>query len=187
MRRSRCVTAGAGLLLALLLTACNDTDGVDATAGPVASPPASTPAVTQPSPAPSEGSAEEQAVLAQYRKFFEIQEGLHLTAPNERAAVWAQVATEPSYTRTLGGIAAADAAGETFFGERTIDPAIESIEGSTATVRDCQDTSRRGRMNKATGVKVVIGRPNAPVIITMLRGPDGIWRVSEADYRSDTC
>ena len=187
MRRSRSVTAGAGLLLALLLTACNDTDGVDATDGPVASPSASTPAVTQPSPAPSEGSAEEQAVLAQYRKFFELAPRLHLTPPNDRAVAWAKVATDPSYTRTLGGIAAADSAGETFFGQYVIDPVVLMVKGSRATVRDCQDTSQLGRKKAATGEKVTVGQTNALAVVTMLHGPDGAWRVSEVAYRNEPC
>lgn len=188
MRGSRWAGGGAALALALSLAACSGSNGVDATEGPSTSPETSSSAspAAQPSPTPS-GSEEEQAILAQYRNFFELAPRLHLTPPNDRAAAWAEVATDPSYTRTLGGVAAADAAGETFFGEYVINPVVITVDGSRATIRDCQDTSQLGRAKVATGEKVTVGRANSLAVITMVKGPDGTWRVSEAEYRDEPC
>lgn len=159
---------------------------LDLSTPPVASPAPATPsAVAAPPQTPLE--AEGPAILAQYNRFFQTVTPLSLAPASERAAMWAQVATGASYDRTLSGLATADANGEVAFGQITVNPVLASVEGRTAIVRDCQDTSPTGRMKKATGEKVTVGRPNSPAVVTMLKGDDDVWRVSAAEYLGGTC
>ncbi len=155
----------------------------------LSAPPATAPATSDGDPAPAAAvpaqsaiEVEGPAILAQFAKFWTTVDSLGQVPANERAAVWGQVATGRSYDRTLMGTATADAAGEAFYGQTKIDPTILSVEDGVAQIRSCQDSSQTGRMKKATGEKVTVGRANEVLLATMMLGTDGIWRVSEATY-----
>jgi len=70
-----------------------------------------------------------------------------------------------------------------YYGQDTVRPEITMVNGLTATLRDCQDTSGHGRLKVATGKKVTLGLKNDLAIVTMKRGPDGVWRVSTVEYK----
>lgn len=193
MRRRRHRRSAAALSLALggalLLSGCqnNRTDVTSPAPSPLAT-------ASQGAPSPDVTVAttpvaptEEQAILEQYRKFFAIQTALMQAPAAERPQMFAAVATDPSYSRTLTGMEAADAAGETTYGEIRLNPVVVSIADRTAKVRDCQDTSGAGRLVKETGSKVTVGRTGALALATMVRGDDDIWRVSRVDYQPSVC
>lgn len=81
-------------------------------------------------------------------------------------------------------MAAAEAFGEVGYGSHVLQPQVVKVSGAAATVRDCQDSSRTGRMKIATGEKVTVGVKNVLVTVGMKLGADGVWRVSTADYDS---
>ena len=58
------------------------------------------------------------------------------------------------------------------------------IEGEHAVVRDCQDTSRAGRLD-AAGVTTA-GVPRNPVTARLEHTPDG-WRVTAVSYPGGAC
>ena len=189
-RHPRSASACIGLTAALLLSAgCqgDQTNALDLTPSPGPIPSTSgTSADTTVTPTAAAVS-EEEAILEQYRKFFAIQTALIQAPAAERPQMFAAVATDPSYSRTLTGMEAADAAGETTYGEIKVNPVVVSIVDGTAKVRDCQDTSGAGRLVKKTGSKVTVGRTGALALATMVRGDDDIWRVSRVDYQSSVC
>jgi hypothetical protein len=175
------VLAGAGFLY--MATRDDPPAQLDLTVpstAPSAPPAAASTAPVTPTLSPAE--AEKQAILAQYQRFFQIPTPLSLAPAADRPAMFAQVAVDPSYSRTIGALAEADLRGEQFFGEVEINPVIVSVEGGTATIRDCQDTSQSGRVKTSDGTKVRVGRKDSLVDVTMLQGSDGVWRVSRADY-----
>ena len=188
-RQLHCAALSAGLGTALLMTAgcqSGQATSLNRSPSPARTESPKDSASSAPIPSPPAAS-KEQAILAQYRKFFELQTPLIQAPAAQRPAIFAEVAVDPSYSRTLEGVAAAEAAGETFYGELTLNPVIVSVDDRTARLRDCQDASRTGRMKKATGTKVTVGRKADQLLATMVRGDDGVWRMSHAQYQAEPC
>lgn len=152
---------------------------------PSAPPAAASTAPVTPTLSPAE--AEKQAILAQYQRFFQILTPLSLASPANRPAMFGQVAVDPSFSRTIGGLAEADLRGEEFYGDIVTNPEVVSVDGGTATIRDCQDASSHGRQKTDGGGKVTVGGKGDLATVTMLRGTDGIWRVSQVSYADKDC
>lgn len=192
------LTKSAGVVLtgALLLTACGGDSGVDAQGPatppspsaapiPIGSPPSSattSPAATPPASASAAPADDSAAILAQYRAFFDSLTPLSMTEPVARAAAMKRLAVDPALARVLGGMASSEQVGEVGYGTPVLRPKIDKIEGDTATILDCQDTSGNGRLAKATGKVVTVGRKNDYAQVTVQRGPDGVWRVATVAY-----
>ncbi len=176
--------------VAFAVTRGDTSSDLDLSAPPATSsaPSDADPAPTAVAPTQSALEAESPAILAQFTRNWATFDRLTDVPANERAAVWGQVATGRSYDLALSATATADAAGEVFYGETRINPTVLSVEGGVAKIRSCQDESQTGRMKKATGEKVVVGRADAVLVATMVRGDDGVWRVSEATYpKGESC
>jgi hypothetical protein len=142
------------------------------------------PSTAPSAPAPaslSAAEAEKQAILVQYQRFFQVGDSLDQVPAAERPALFAQVAVDPSYSRTLSGVAETELRGEVGYGEIVTSPEIVSVADGTAIIRDCQDSTGSG-LQKTDGTKVTRGVKDDLVTVTMLRGADGVWRVSRADY-----
>ncbi len=170
--------AAAVFVAFLTLTGCSG-NGVK-----VQSLPTPTASVTSPAATPTAtGLAEEQQILAQYSAFFAALTPASKATPAGRLEMLRLVATDPSLTRTLGGIAAAAAAGEMLYGRDVLRPEVISVVGTTATLRDCQDTSGFGRVKVATGKRVTVGVKNTLATVVMKRGTDGVWRVSTVENK----
>lgn len=174
-RRGTTAAVLAGLLS---LTGCSG-NGVQ-----VQSPPIPTASVTSPVATPAAtGFPEEPQILAQYRGFYAALTPASKVTPAERLEMLRKFATDPSLTRTLGGLAAATAAGEVLYGRDVLRPDVVNVVGTTATIRDCQDTSGFGRVKVSTGKKVTVGVKNTLAIVVMKRGTDGVWRVSTVENK----
>ena len=89
-----------------------------------------------------------------------------------------KVAAEPELSTVLGGMAASQHMGEVGYGSEIIRPQITGVASTTAMLRDCQDTSKVGRLKVATGKKVTVGYRDDLAIVTMKRAVDGVWRVA---------
>ena len=180
----------AALLVALALTSCSKDSGVDASGGPLPSAtsaatarPSSSasprPQTTPTSPSsPTISVLTTSAILTQYRAFFATLTPASRASPSDRFAMMQKVAVEPALTRILGGIAAIRRNGQVGYGEDVIRPRVAKVDGASATVTDCQDTSGFGRLEVATGKKVTVGVKNTLATVNMQRGVDGAWRVS---------
>jgi lambda repressor-like predicted transcriptional regulator len=172
----RRIVVAAVLAAGATLAACSQDSGVHVQTLPTATP---TVAVSSsPTPFP-----EETQILAQYRAFFAVLTPASKAKPAVRLAMLKTYATEPSLTRTLGGLAAAAAAGEVLYGQDILRPELVNVVGIVATIRDCQDTSGVGRLKVATGKKVTVGVMNTLATVVMKRGNDGVWRVSTVENK----
>lgn len=180
----------AALLVALALTGCARGSGVDTAGGPLpsatstATPSVSSsasprPQTTSTSPSsPPISALTTSAILTQYRAFFATLTPASKASPAGRFAMMQKVAVEPALTRVLGGIAAIRRNGQVGYGADVIRPRVAKVDGASATVTDCQDTSGFGRVEVATGKKVTVGVKNTLATVNMQRGVDGAWRVS---------
>lgn len=141
---------------------------------------------TTATPAPTVAS-DEAAVLAAYREFFARQTEISMASKEQRRALLEPFTVDPALERVLRGMFAAEELGEVGYGEPVVNPTVQSVDGDTATVTDCQDTSKTGRMKRGTGKVTTRGLKRDNVSTTMLRGEDGVWRVSGVDYVEKSC
>lgn len=128
-------------------------------------------------------TAEEQAVLDAYQAFYA---GLTqaYADPVHSQDYLAPVATGAQFEFSNGGIKANLLAGEETVGEAVLEPEVASIEGETAVVHDCQDTTAVIRRKIGTTDPLVIGRdPDSAE--TTLQMVDGVWKVADSVYQTD--
>lgn len=189
-RVARAASASAALAAVLVAAGCSSSSGVDAQ-GPVTPAPsryapptaeASATAAPSASSTTSSTTAEKSAILSQYKAFFASLTPLSKVEANTRYKAMRKLATDPELTRVMGGMAASTKAGEVGYGDITVRPEITAMNGSTAEIKDCQDTSTHGRKKASTGQKITVGRKNDLAKVTMKRGDDGIWRVAAVEY-----
>lgn len=121
-------------------------------------------------------------MLDQYRRFFSSLTPLSTMTYKARFTAMQKLAVDPELTQVMGGLAAAEHAGEVFYGAPVVRPEVLSVSGNTAVLSDCQDTSGNGRMNMMSKNKVTVGRVDDLAKVTMQRGSDGVWRVKAVEY-----
>lgn len=202
--RSR-VAIPAALVAGLLLAACGGkADGLDLatpapevsrSAAPVAQSPTPVPTPVSPTPTPTTPLAstapadtEKQKVLADYAAYYRALRPLAEKPAQERPAALAAVAVDPLYSTILTEYANRDRAGKIAYGETILHPEVALLGAADAAIRDCQDSSHTGLMNKATGEKLTVGVPAFLRLSQMKRGTDGTWRVTTVDaYPKATC
>lgn len=176
-RAPRCVAVAVAMVLAGA-AACSSDGGVD-TEEPVSVGATATATPTLVS--------DEVAILAAYREFFARQTEISMAAKEQRRMLLEPFTTDPALERVLRGMFAAEEIGEVGYGEPVVNPSVQSVDGDTAKVTDCQDTSKTGRKKRSTGKVTTRGLNRDNVSTTMLRGEDGVWRVSAVDYVDKTC
>ncbi len=132
---------------------------------------------------PAETATPEAAVLDAYRAFYAAVDEAQADPPNSQDYL-APVATGVQFETTNGAIKAAFVAGEEDVGSPVLNPVVDSIDGDTAVVHDCQDTSAVQSRDRATGEVLTIGSSpdSATTILTRI---DGVWLVSATDFPDD--
>jgi hypothetical protein len=171
--------SGLAAVLVLTVAACaskSSADGLDLRT-PSASPSAASRTVS-PAPTPS---TEKEKILAQYRRFWATLTPASVTAGSHRLQMLRAVSTEPSLSRTAGGMHTADAIGEVGYGVPQTHPQITKVAGEEAWLRDCLDASNVGRVKVTTGRKTTRGTTHDLAVVSMRRGDDNVWRVSTVD------
>ncbi len=183
VRGARSATRAAGIVLvAIGVAACGSGGGVK-TESPVA---VSATVSATPTSTPTAGT-DEAAILVAYREFFARQTEISMAPKEQRRVLLEPFTADPTLERVLRGMFAADEIGEVGYGEPVVDPQVTKVAGDTATVTDCQDTSKTGRKKRSTGKVTTRGLDRDNVSTTMLRGGDGAWRVSAVDYLDEPC
>lgn len=145
------------------------------------------PSTVTSTPSPSPTASQNDAILAAYRAFFARQTDISLAGRDDRRALLEPIATDPALSRVLRGMFAADEIGEVGYGEAVVNPTVTKVDGDSATITDCQDTSKSGRMKRAGGKITTRGTSEAKVEATAKRGPDDQWRIATVDYQDATC
>jgi hypothetical protein len=179
-QRRALLTIAASAAVVVGLAGCGD-DGTKARASE--QPPS---AVTSVSPSPT---PDEQALLlAQYRKFWSSLTPVSRLPASARQAVLADLAVDPALKSVLHGMNEADAKHQVLYGANVPRPVVRiNPDATTALVDDCQDSSRAGVMDKATGKRVTVGVPRNHVSVTMKKSTGALWKVSYVDYSKLPC
>jgi hypothetical protein len=143
------------------------------------------PTTTAPIATTSTLPADQAAVAAAWRHYWDIYiaVGGEMHLPDARLA---QVATGQEL-RTLGGAFLASASeGEVFRGTIDLDAKVLSVEGSTATLRDCYLSHILGydaKSNQPRGPES--GQRRLVTVTLVLDG--GVWKVSGIRHEGDGC
>lgn len=147
-----------------------------------------TPASATPSAeATTAAEAERAAVDAAYRRFWAVSWDVDKQDPARWRPVLASVSVDPVLTRLYAGTKAQQQGGIRLYGEVVPRPTVGRIAGGRAEVRDCQDASGAGQADARTGARKTVGVARTPVAASLVRGSDGVWRVSEVRYPGGRC
>lgn len=172
---------GAALLVSasIALAGCNDSangDGLDleTTTSPSPSTTSTSPTET------ATASAGEQAVLDAYEAFYAALAQAY-GDPQKSQDYLEPVATGAQFEQTNGAIKANFLAGEETVGSPVLNPVVESIDGTTAVVHDCQDTSGVQTQKIEGGQVLEVGR-NPSSVQTTLQNVEGTWKVAATEY-----
>jgi hypothetical protein len=177
--------AVVGLAVTLLLTAgCKGNDAASLEQ-PDARPSATTSTETAPTSAATQSAVD--GVLAQYRGFWSVVVPVADAPRDRRKKMLEPYSVDPALSRILRGVVAAETYGRSSYGEYVLRPDPPTIKGATATVRDCQDSSGVGLRDRKTGKRLTRGRSHDPVVTTLRRGADGVWRVATVEYLDGSC
>lgn len=179
-RRCRGLRAAACVLTLVTVAGCSSDGGV-ATEPPIAADAGPSPTAT------ASATSDETEILAAYREFFARQTEISLAPKEQRRVLLEPFTTDPALNRVLRGMFAADEIGEVGYGEPVVNPTVKEIDGDTATITDCQDTSMAGRKNRSNGKITTRGTAEARAEVTAERGDDGRWRIATVDYQDDQC
>ncbi|WP_143086496.1 hypothetical protein [Amycolatopsis saalfeldensis] len=167
---------------ALLLAGCGGDDPA----------PASPPSRSAPSPVPSapnpSGQDQKQAVEAAYTQFWPRS----LAIPGTPESAWrnamAELAVDPQLSITLDAMSRNKQAGVKPYGDVTTRISRVELDGDHATLNDCQDGSRSGQADAATGDRKTVGTSQIPIRAHLVRDvADGRWKVSQLEYPGGPC
>lgn len=133
-------------------------------------------------------SADRVAAEAQWTKYWEIYAALPHTPEDQWDSLLAPVAVESMINAAKDDARSIrDEGNDTYgmVGHRFT--WTKPIGGSdTAVLQDCNDSSQAGAYETATGNKITVGVPRQNTMGTLVRGADGVWRVSAAYIVKDT-
>ena len=156
--------------------------GLDASNAPSSTRPATTS-----SPAADAEAADRTAAEAQWIKSWDVYLAMAATPAAERDALASTVTIDPAKSKMLTDAQEFDKQGLQTYGQighRISWP--QAINGAdTALIDDCQDRSNSGSLEASTGNKVTVGVAGLHYQGQLVRGDDGIWRVSQSYFLKD--
>jgi hypothetical protein len=186
MNRRPVVVCGAMVVLVLTGACTSDPrEGLDLQTPPAASTPTAQEPGESPTPSPSPTetvSAQEQEILDQYRGFYKALDQAR-REPERASEILAPYAAGEQLEQASSSILGAAMAGQEPYGEVVLHPEVARIDGDTAVVEDCQDTSGSGLTQN--GRPVTVGYEEDSVLTTLIRGEDNQWRVVATEYPDD--
>jgi hypothetical protein len=128
------------------------------------------------------------AVEGAYQRFWTVSWRIDGQPPERWRSVLAAVATEPVLTRLVERTGLQVRDGITRYGRVIPHVTAVSIDAAgRATVRDCQDAHAAGQADRRTGGRKTVGVARSPVVGTLVRGSDGLWRVADIRYIGGGC
>lgn len=173
-------------LIAVAATSFATVSACHSTAAPQV-PPSSPSSVVPTATATTPARDERAAVEADYRRFWSVSWNVDKQPPARWRPVLAGVSVDPVLTRLLAGTKAQREAGIRLYGQVVARPAVTRIAQGRAEIKDCQDASNAGQADAASGKRRTVGVARTPVTAFLVRGSDGVWRVSDVRYPGGSC
>lgn len=185
--RSRTTQVVLGPALILITVGASACSGPTTTEHPAPSTTATGDAAPSPAATGRLGGVTEAAVLDAYRRFWTVAvEVGRLPAGRWRIRL-EPVATDPFLSELLDGLAEQRERGAVDFGAIQLRPTIATLTPTRASVLDCQDASRSGEADRATGAVLSVGSSRTAFTATLTRDAAGRWKVTHARYLRDPC
>jgi hypothetical protein len=132
---------------------------------------------------PTPTAAADDQVLLQYRRLWtETLPAATIAPTGTRRDILARTMTDPALNDAIGRIAKMDEAGQTSYGVTIPLRQSVKLDGKSAVVTGCLDSSKSGVADAKSGRKLTVGVPTSPVAVTFKQGADGVWRVSETKF-----
>lgn len=171
---------GGALAAGLVVVSACSGGSVDTQKPPVAT--------SSPAQLDRSNSVTEQAVLAQYSRFWKTLTPAARAAATTRGRMLAAVAADPELSSLLRGIANDLRQGRTFYGFPVVRATVVmvSVARGVALVRDCQDATHTGDAKVSTGELLTRGTAHTLVVSTM-HFVAGAWRVAYVTFPRQQC
>ena len=183
----RAGVAGVCLVGVIVLGACTGSPSeTPGTAGTGAGSTTSS-AVTS-TPPPTTASADPVAVETAYRQFLAVAVSFVRSPESQWRTTLGRVAVDPQLSYAIAVSRMQRRNGITLYGQTSPRAPKVSFTGTQkATVRDCADFSHTGQADARTGRPRTVGVARTPLLVTLLRGGDGRWRVSQVEFPGGRC
>ena len=166
----------------LLLAGCGG-DGPALGSSPILSAPSQVPSAPN-----SSGQEQQQEVETAYTQFWPRSLAIPGTPENTWQDAMAELAVDPQLSTTLDAMSRNKQAGVKPYGDVTTRISRVELDGDRATLNDCQDGSRSGQADAATGDRKTVGTSQIPILAHLIRdGADGRWKVSQLEYPGGPC
>ena len=176
-RQVSSVLCGIGVIgAALTLPGCSNGDEAAAL-------PSSTKSAT---PLPSATSNEAAAKNA-YTSFIAVLDRADSLPESSRKQQLSALMIEPQLSRVLKRVEELQSKNLTSYGKVAVHITSVKVTGNDATLRDCQDSSNAGIMNKHTRKKINRGVKKGNTKAYLVKGTDGQWRVSKYVVYGEGC
>lgn len=169
-----CLPGIAGITL--VLSGCNS--GEEA----VALPSSTESAVSPPTP-----TSENEAVKRAYTSFIAMLDRADSLPADTRKQQLSALMVEPQLSRVLKRTEELRSKNLTSYGKVVVHVTSVEVNGNDATLRDCQDSSKAGILNKSTQKKVNRGVEKGSTKAYMVKGADRRWRVSKYVVLGEGC
>lgn len=149
------------------------------------SAPLSSPSI---STTPSRQTADD-TVASAYKAFLAAANRAITAPPQQARSILQDYATGDFLEFQIRQVAVHQQAHEEPWGKSIVHITQLRIDGSTATIHDCQDDSMAGLADRRTHLLIdkSRGRANQNLIATMMRGDDGKWRVTGLRLHQSVC
>lgn len=135
-------------------------------------------AAKSPSESPPPQS-EAEAIKRSYIAFIEILDRADSLPTGTRQQELARHMTDPQLTRVINRTQEMNEENIASYGKVVAHVREIQVNGTDATLRDCQDSRDAGVMNTLTGKKINRGIEKESIKAYLSKGPDGRWRVTK--------
>lgn len=175
-----------GAVIACLLSGCSAGSTPTAVRPPptaVGSPTASR------SSTPARAVPDRQALLlAQYRAFWSSLAAVSRMPATQRREALSKVAVDPALRSVVVGMEKLDHKGEVLYGADIPRPKPHvALNGMTAVLDDCQDSTNAGAARRGTMTPVTVGVARNHVVVTMKTVANGSWKIAFISYTKTPC
>ncbi|WP_153502747.1 hypothetical protein [Cumulibacter manganitolerans] len=184
IRLTRFAGAGVAGVLALSLAACTDQSDKPSTLSDEPSSSQATTSAAESSSAAS--SSEEQAVIAQYKGYYNAIYTLATPTEVEVRAAFDIYATKPVVDNWVEVFKSLAAAGKRPAGEIHFGPLEVVVKGAQATTKECRDSSSELVVSTTDGTTLTRGGPGT-LIDGRLTKESGSWLVVKAVATESAC
>lgn len=182
LARRRWIIAAA-LMLGGTATAC----GGDAGSSSLPTPSGSSTSGTSTESGTPSASDDQQALLAQYRQFWQVSGSpLNDVPVDQLRDRLSPYAVDPQLSTLINNVQSNRAKGIGTYGNVELRPTVVSMDDTTATIRDCQNQSQTGQLELKSGRKLTVGVAGSLVNVTM-RHDGQVWKVAAIDFADQRC